>query len=95
MLKTNKVYSGSTIMNFAAENGGKLSVDGTWVRVPMEKIKPNNCYSFIKTEKGMTIQHHTSSWTCDSATMNYIQKRGNDIVNNMFGDIFAMTKNIK
>lgn len=95
MLNTNKVYSGSTIMNFAAENGGKLSVDGTWVRVPMEKIEPNNCYSFIKTEKGMTIQHHRNSWTCDSATMDYIQKRGKDIIDNMFGDIFAMTKNIK
>lgn len=95
MLKTNKVYSGATIINFAAENGGKLSVDGTWVRVPMEKIEPNNCYSFIKTEKGMTIQHHTSSWSCDPVIMDHIQKRGGDIINSMFGDIFAMTKNIK
>lgn len=85
MLKMNSMYSGSIILNNV--NDDKLNVNGTWVRIPVEKIKPNGVYSFIKTEKGVSLQHHRNSWSCDSKTMDHIQKRGNDILDRMFGDI--------
>lgn len=96
MLKLNVRYSGATVLGHVQDMGNKISIDGTFVRVPLEKIDKHGVYSFIKNNKGgIVIQHHNDSWSCDTVTFNQIQADGKRILDNMFGDILNQTKNIK
>lgn len=87
MLKLNEKYLGEAIIAQAIND--VVRVNNVRVRIPLKKISNNAIYSFKNNGNKIVMQHHNNSWGCSTETLNDIQKHGNEIINKMFGDIFA------
>ena len=88
---TNGTYSGKAIIENMNENnqikitassGKKLTVNIG------KKIDPHGVYIITATDTKVTIAENKSAWSCSKAEYDNMMKRGNEIVDRLFGDVF-------